>query len=236
MKDPSYGDKKLTGSSSGYEPVEGLFRRQQESRGGGLSQSVLQLINGTLRKVNQLSGSDSKLLIDLHGAKSLLCEVRLKHLLQSRVFRQFFYLDGLEDNSADVPEHYLIQNFYVVEEESLFTVPPQFYNFSASFMKKGGSSQSKLLDRKRSRFIRKLRDFEVLFLLFSHLKPLVAHAKKQPVVQLVELAFNPTIISQWTSLFNKPVSKSTLSQTIPTDDRNESNTPDAPDTQASARE
>ena len=66
----------------------------------------------------------------------MLCEARLKHLLQSRVFNKFLYLDGLEENENDISENQLIQHFYVVEEESLFNVPPQFYNSSTSFVKK----------------------------------------------------------------------------------------------------
>jgi hypothetical protein len=54
----------------------------------------------------------------------MLCEARLKHLLQSRVFNKFLYLDGLEENENDISENQLIQHFYVVEEESLFNVPP----------------------------------------------------------------------------------------------------------------
>ena len=79
--------------------------------------------------------------IEVDGVKALLVEVKLQHLMQSKVFRSFFLQQPDLDEERKINP--IIQNFYVVEGESLFSVPPQFYNFQSAFQKT--SSDSTLL-------------------------------------------------------------------------------------------
>ncbi|TNV74605.1 hypothetical protein FGO68_gene14170 [Halteria grandinella] len=116
-----------------------------------------------LKNTNQLKiqPSDS-------GQFSILSECKLRHLINSKVFSQYF---EVSPNSQEVVSS--IANFYIIEENSLFHKTPNHSGI--------------LTHQRKIRHFRRLSDFEVVLLLCKSLGHLTSGAYPQPIEMKVSL-------------------------------------------------
>ena len=83
----------------------------------------------------------------------MLSECRLRHLLQSRVFKEHFQVEGAEERQEE--EEKLIENFFIIEENSMFCISEK------------GARSKIVVSTRKIRHIRRLSEFEVCMLIMK---------------------------------------------------------------------